>query len=241
MPSVVNKIQDFSSSVSGNAVSGVNNVLIPLSAEPETNFDVTADWSLASVTDQASFEAFLTSQGATSIVVTYFDLTDGRLQALIDVEGLNGLLLNSIEVSEVFKISGFDNSLNLVSFSDNQIETFNPTIAIPSSVETLDLSYNSISEFNPSIPLPSNLIFFTLAFNSLSYFNPSLSLPTSVQLFFLNDNQIATSGYITSEDWATAQPSFSTGCDIFFENNINSVTGTDLETILLTKNTTINP
>jgi Leucine-rich repeat (LRR) protein len=287
MPSVVNKIQDFSSSVSGNAVSGVNNVLIPLSAEPETNFDVTADWSLASVTDQASFEGFLTSQGATSVTITYFDLTAGRLQAFIDVEGLVALDLNSIEVSEVLKISGFDSSIeevylylnNLTSFnplialpnsllvldlSSNQITEFNPDIALPSNLYTLtcfrnnlssfnpdialpsslfilEINENQITEFNPDIALPSNLDVLALDSNQLTFFNPSLPLPVSLMSITLGNNLITTAGYSDSEPWATAQPSFTNTCTIDLQNNTDSITGTNLETILLTKNTTINP
>ena len=47
------------------------------------------------------------------------------------------------------------------------------------------------------------------------------------------------SGYTASETWATNQPSFTNVCDIYFTNNIDSINGTTLKTILLTKNTNI--
>ena len=50
---------------------------------------------------------------------------------------------------------------------------------------------------------------------------------------------MATSNYIDSEIWATAQPSFTFGCSINFSDNINSVNGTNLKTILESKNCTV--
>jgi len=46
-------------------------------------------------------------------------------------------------------------------------------------------------------------------------------------------------GYTASETWANAQPSFTSSCNVYFTNNIDSVSGTDLETILISKNCTI--
>jgi len=43
-------------------------------------------------------------------------------------------------------------------------------------------------------------------------------------------------GYTASETWANAQPSFTSSCNIYFNDNIDSVSGTDLETILISKN-----
>jgi hypothetical protein len=308
MPSVVNKIQDFSSSVSGNAVSGVNNVLIPLSAEPETNFDVTADWVDFGVTDQSVFESFLIGAGATSVNITYFDLTSGRLQAIIDVEGVVSLSLENIGITEVNKIGGFDSSLTEIyldqneivnfnpsiplpsslqylSIQQNQITTFNPSIALPSSLQNLDLDSNQITTFNPSIALPSGLQVLGLSGNQIVVFNPSIALPSTLEVLTLDSNQITTfnpsialpsglqvlglsgnrivvfnpsivfpislisleldnnlmttAGYSASEGWATIQPSFTNVCTVIFAGNANSVSGTNLETILLTKNTTI--
>jgi Leucine-rich repeat (LRR) protein len=239
MPSVVNKIQDFSSSVSGNAVSGVNNVLIPLSAEPETNFDVTADWSLASVTDQASFEAFLTSQGATSVAITYFDLTLGRLQAIIDIEGISDLDLNYKGITEIRKLGGFDNSLASIALYDNLLTAFNPIQMIQEGVSVINLSGNQINSFNPSIQLPSSLSVLDLSNNLLVNFNPQNELPISLISLGLSSNQMTTFGYENSESWATAQSSFTSTCIIDFSGNTDSITGSDLETILLTKNVTI--
>jgi hypothetical protein len=64
-------------------------------------------------------------------------------------------------------------------------------------------------------------------------------MPVSLTVLDLASNQMTTAGYIASETWATAQPAFTSTCLIKLQNNIDSVTGTNLETILLTKNTTV--
>jgi hypothetical protein len=66
-------------------------------------------------------------------------------------------------------------------------------------------------------------------------------LPISLDVFNLAFNDMTLAGYNTSETWANSQPSFTNVCNIRFENNSDSITGTNLETILLTKNTTITP
>jgi hypothetical protein len=50
---------------------------------------------------------------------------------------------------------------------------------------------------------------------------------------------MTTAGYADSEPWANAQPSFTSLCDVRFNGNVNSVTGTNLSTILLTKNSNV--
>jgi len=72
-------------------------------------------------------------------------------------------------------------------------------------------------------------------------FNPSNTLPISLTSLNLSYNQMTTAGYTGSQVWANAQPSFTTTCNVNFSNNTNSVTGTTLESILLTKNCTITP
>jgi hypothetical protein len=66
-------------------------------------------------------------------------------------------------------------------------------------------------------------------------------LPTGLSNLGLSSNQMTTAGYTSSEPWANAQPAFSPNCFTFFPGNSNSITGTNLETILLTKNCTIMP
>ncbi len=278
------------------------------------NFDITADWfsvGTVPVTNQATFEDWLTNDlGATSVVISSFDLTGNRLQANITVTGVSNLNLSNKNVTLVEKIAGFDSSLLIINLNlnllttfnpvialpsslqglflnSNQIVTFNPSIALPSSLTTLGLSFNQIVTFNPSIALPSSLITLTLdqnqivtfdptialpsslnqlqlQDNQIVTFNPTIALPSSLAELFLNDNQIVifnptnelpisliqlalnnnqmtTAGYIVSETWANAQTIFIFLNNVNFAGNPNSVSGTNLETILITKNCNVIP
>ena len=89
-------------------------------------------------------------------------------------------------------------------------------IGVVNGLTTLDLSNNQIITFNPTIPLPNTLT--------------TLSLP---------GNQMTLADYTASETWATNQPAFTNPCNVRFSGNIDSITGTNLEAILLTKNCVI--
>lgn len=224
----------------GNSKSSVSNRLFSFSIEPETNFDVTANWSLLGISDQASFEDYLVGQGATSVTINSFSLSANRLEASIDVVGVISLDFNSIQVTDVNKIDGFDSLLQIY-LINNQLTEFSPSIPLPSTLQDLYMSINQITEFNPSIPLPSSLVNLDVSENLLTFFNPSIPLPQSLMTLNLSVNQISSSGYTNSEPWALAQPSFTEQCQIIFTFNASSVVGTNLQTILLTKNTIITP
>jgi len=130
-------------------------------------------------------------------------------------------------------------SLEELTIGDSFIEVFDPSIALPSSLKILEIAQCQIVDFNPSIPLPSGLEQLQLGGNQMVYFNPSIALPQSLVSLSLITNQMNIAGYAISETWAILQPSFTSNCTINFTANINSVSGTNLETILLTKNTTI--
>jgi Leucine-rich repeat (LRR) protein len=178
------------------------------------NFDITANWGLVGVIDQSTFVAWLTSLGATSVNVTAFSLNGGRLQATILVNGVTTLNLNNAGVTLVNKVGGLTgldtlglSNNNIVTFNpsialptsliylqldNNQIVTFNPSIALPISLQYLYLYNNNIVTFNPSIALPTSLIYLQLDNNQIVTFNPSIALPTSLQYFYLNGNNIVT-------------------------------------------------
>jgi hypothetical protein len=178
--------------------------------------------------------------------------------------GLLTILLNSNNITTFNPTIALPNSLTFLNLSDNNITTFNPTIALPSSLQTLNLDNNNIVTFNPSIALPNsvkylylinnqiitfnptialptNLLELRLDSNNIVTFNPSIILPTGLINLNLSSNQMTTAGYTSSEPWANAQTAFSSTCTTFFPANSNSITGTNLETILLTKNCTIIP
>lgn len=181
------------------------------------NFDVTGDWGSVGVTDATTLVDFFINQGATSATVSNILITGNRLQAEIDVQGLVFINLSSMSITDIQMISGFDSSL----------------------VE-IDLTSNQIVTFNPSIPLPSSLVVLGLNSNQIVTFNPTLSLPVSLAILDLNSNQMTTAGYATSETWANSQPTFTSNCTVVFTGNPDSVSGTNLETILTSKNCTVN-
>ena len=78
-----------------------------------------------------------------------------------------------------------------------------------------------------------------LNFNQIVTFNPTIPLPSSLTHLDLSSNQMTLACYTASEAWANAQPAFTNPCDVFFTGNIDSITGTNLEAILLTKNSRI--
>ena len=155
--------------------------------------------------------------------------------------GMSDLNLDSNQIVTFNPTIALPPNINSLLLENNQIVTFNPTIALPTNLSYLMLEGNQIVTFNPTIALPMTLEFLLLANNQIVTFNPSLTLPTTLYSLTLNDNQMTTAGYTTSESWANNQPSFNNPCQIRFNNNINSVAGTNLESILLTKNATILP
>ena len=224
---------------------------------PPYNFDLTMDWSILldnsfnpyPVTNQATFQQWLTNgydslgnfsaNDFTNIVITDFVKTGDRIQCNLTADATKfNLSYNTIV--NVEKI-GVINGLRRLYLSFNQITNFNPSIALSNSLEELYLANNQIVTFNPSIALPSSLIELYLSFNQIVDFNPSIALPVSLQFLFLSSNQMTTAGYTASEPWANTQPSFAGTCNVNLTGNVNSVTGTNLETILLTKNCTIIP
>jgi Leucine-rich repeat (LRR) protein len=127
------------------------------------------------------------------------------------------------------------NLLELLELFDNQIVTFNPSIPLPSSLLTLNLGNNQIIDFDPTIGLPNTLTYLNLEENQIITFNPSIALPNSLEQLSLGDNQMTTAGYTASEPWASAMTNIPGRGDVYFNGNINSASGTNLETILIAK------
>ena len=153
--------------------------------------------------------------------------------------GLQFLVLNSNQIVDFNPSIALPSGLQGLDLSGNQIVDFNPSIALPIGLQELDLGGNHIVDFNPSIALPIGLQSLGLVGNQIVDFNPAIVLPTSLNILNLYSNQMTIAGYTASETWANAQPSFTSSCNVYFTNNIDSVSGTDLETILISKNCTV--
>jgi hypothetical protein len=154
--------------------------------------------------------------------------------------GLQSLGLSSNQIVDFNPSIALPIGLQYLYLGYNQIVDFNPSIALPIGLQNLGLDGNQIVDFNPSIALPIGLQSLGLSSNQIVDFNPSIALPIGLQYLYLGYNQMTIAGYTASETWANAQPSFTSSCNVYFTSNIDSVSGTDLETILISKNCTIN-
>jgi Leucine-rich repeat (LRR) protein len=169
------------------------------------NFDVdSSDWAGAGITDKASFESLL------GVTTSDFLLSGNNIKANVLTTTGNYLQLKSKTLTNVnyITVSG----LQVLNLSDNQLTTFNPTIALPSTLVDLNLSVNQIVTFNPTIALPSSL-----------------------QSLNLSSNQMTTLGYTASEPWANGMHTAPSGGVIYLNDNTDSASGTNLEAILISK------
>jgi len=215
------------------------------------NFDVdSSDWAGSGITDQASFDStlgvttsdFLLSGNniKANILTTTGNTLELKSKTLtnvnyITVSGLQNLQLSDNQLTTFNPTIALPSSLQQLKLHVNQITTFNPTIALPSSLEFLNLYGNQIVNFNPTLPLPTSLQILNLNINQLTTFNPTIALPSSLQILYLNNNQMTTSGYTASEPWANGIHTAPSGGTILFQGNTNSASGTNLEAILISK------
>jgi Leucine-rich repeat (LRR) protein len=130
--------------------------------------------------------------------------------------------------------------LTNLGLNENLIVTFNPTLALPSGLQELYLGNNQIVTFDPSIALPNSLLSLGLNGNQIVTFNPSIALPSGLQELYLNDSQMTTAGYTLSEPWANSMSVIPGRGTIYFGGNVNSISGTNLETILIAKGWSVN-
>jgi Leucine-rich repeat (LRR) protein len=151
---------------------------------------------------------------------------------------LNDLDLGNCQLTTVDNIV-WPSDLEYLYLGDNQIVTFDPNNTLPSGLIYIGLSDNQIVNFDPTIALPNSLEELDLNRNQIVTFNPTLPLPNSLQFLFFYSNQMTTVGYTNSEPWANAMSIIPGRGGIYFFGNPNSVSGTNLETILIAKGWTV--
>jgi hypothetical protein len=157
----------------------------------EYNFDITADWTSKSVTDEATFFTFIEGIGNTSnFTIEGFSLIDGRIRCrLISDEFIGGLNLTNSGVTDfrIFTVEGFTALL----LDNNELTIFSPILPLTNDIDLIDISDNNLLSFDEDIVFPNTLENLVLSNNSLSSFNPNNSLPNSVQTLLLNNNNIS--------------------------------------------------
>jgi len=176
--------------------------------------------------------------GLYTLGLQYNNLTD--INDLVLPSSLEELYLTGNQIVTFNPTIALPDSIAYLALDENQIVIFNPTIPLPDSLVNLNLSSNQIITFNPSIALPNSIINLFLGFNQIVTFNPSIALPNSLAFLSLEYNQMTTAGYTASEPWANAMSVIPARGVISFTGNINSVSGTTLETILISKGWTVN-
>lgn len=137
------------------------------------NFDVTANWNLTTdvdgnntpVTDSNSFKTWLESgwtpeqwdspNSFQDVVVSDFNLVNGRLTANVITSGGEYFALEGLEITQVNSVSIGD--FTTLGLSSNQLTSFNPTIALPTGLQNLGLSDNQIVDWSLSEPWANSL------------------------------------------------------------------------------------
>ncbi len=180
------------------------------------NFDVdSSDWSGAGITDQTSFNDIM---GVTT----------------------SAFVLNGNNIKATITSLPFDSMVNLYT-----LRLYLKNITNINYVTINDLGYlaaagNYFTAFNPSMSLPNSLVNLNLGDNSLTQF--VTSIPNSLNNLSLQNNLMDLSSYAAMESWANSLPA-TTGTPkyINFNGNTASVSGTNLETILISKGWSVNP
>jgi Leucine-rich repeat (LRR) protein len=187
-------------------------------------------------------------------------------QSLSEVEGIQKLFLNdnpsltSFEPTQKINLASGGTSLNInncgltvfdpkvalpnvlrnLNLVNNSLTNFDPSIALPNGLNKMSLQNNKIAVFNPTLALPTGLDELNLQSNLLTFFNPTLEYPYDDVLDLdLSNNLMRLEGYTQSEPWAEKLPEATNGGSIEFDGNLDSVSGTNLETILTSKGYTV--
>ena len=193
-----------------------------------------------------------TSQGA---IVTYASSQSPNLTLAETIYAIQSYsfsakfsAVSSLDLTGCFLDSNGNDCATLINWGDGTIDSnlthtysasgdYVVSIVCEDAFE-IKLKSRNITEFYYALPI--GLQNLELGDNQIVDFNPSIALPIGLQSLELGYNQMTIAGYTASETWANAQPSFTSSCNVYFTNNIDSVSGTNLETILISKNCTIN-
>jgi hypothetical protein len=205
------------------------------------NFDITANWATGDsnfpVIDEATFKAFLEARDKedtndlSDVIITDFNLTGNRLRCNLSATG------NILDFSGmgIIEINGVGNIvLNRLFLDNNQITEIN--FLMPNTLKNIYLNNNLlVNELNIS---NLNLLeVLGLGNNNLTTI-PNLSNKPNFHSLRMSNNNLTNSSYLQSEVWANSLPIFNDSVvrELIFDNNTNSISGTNLENILVSKN-----
>lgn len=148
---------------------------------------------------------------------------------------------NQLQVTtDAFVLKGNNVKARITSVTNNELNFYgwnaitNVNYITVEGLLAINFGQNRITEFNPSKKLPFDLEVLSLFENQLQFFSPDLGLPSGLVSINLESNQFKLIGYTASEGWAT-KAAVNQFTYIYFANNPDSVSGTNLETILITQ------
>ena len=213
-----------------------------------TNFTFVNGRIICNLTATSNGVFFLNSLGITNVLylgnTTYTGLQlYGNNLSEFNVELSSSCISLDLSSNEIISFDPVITlpNLNSINLSNNLITEFNTSLPLPSTLTQLNLDSNLITEFDPDLPLPSSLEVLSILNNDLTFFNPSQEWPNSVSTIDLGENFITLAGYEASEPWANSlNVATPLSKAITTRSNPDSIVGTNLYTILLTKGFSFN-
>lgn len=229
---------------------GVNVPLIDYSGPgdcPVINV-ISADTYTIPIPSDANRLTYYNEDGTTTQITvtpsTNYTPVVGRYKAIVVDYGTIPTLPYNFDVEADWASTGitdqesFEDALDVTvgafAITGNKIEAeilANGTFLVLSNRSITKVNYITKDGFN-EIELNENL---------LTDFNLSKPLPIDLTTVNVKNNLITTAGYTASEAYANLQTPFTNNCQFNFSFNTDSVVGTNFETILTTKNATVNP
>ena len=141
--------------------------------------------------------------------------------------------------AKITSITGLQNLINLQTFNASGNSLITIDLSGLTNLTYVDLGNNNITSVD-NITWPSSLEELYLSYNQIVNFNPVNALPSGLEYLGLDGNQMTTAGYTASEPWANAMSVIPGRGNIYISGNVNSASGTNLETILTAKGWTVS-
>jgi hypothetical protein len=185
---------------------------------------VNGNWSGAGVTNQTTFENFLTSKGYSSINVTNFSLVGTVLSCNLTAD-FAGTQVNyyTLPITEVRGLG----QINATGFNYNLLFTNPGNTSIKSNVSTFNITAAGQLNNATIIYLHNNIV---STFRMLNY-NPT----NTASEIYLTNNAMTAASYSDMLLSVNTWPTITNSSDVRFTGNPISVLGTALETTLVNK------
>jgi hypothetical protein len=162
-----------------------------------------------------------------------------------------------------FDIKGISNNVDWIYINSEQLTDFNPTELLPTNLRVIGINTASISELNYDFSYLTNLV--DLYFDSFQFVNfyfladgvtkvelypqplpllfnqigPNFNTPPNISILSFQNCPFTNATFTQLEPWANGLPVFVTPTNFNFIGTIDTIVGTPLHAILLSKNINI--